>query len=312
MCFSLFMYMNSICIRNMRANRCATIIQLSHYLFIASIILNLLFILILLNQDFSWKPITFQYNAHFNHLANVNRMEKSETNNENNKLELNKENEDLDDAIQTMMIDMTPDFLTLKKERLFINQEMKALSIELVELEECLKHLNRSEILFDEILSQKKEQIVENHDQESENVIKEDISSMDNEESDDIEDKDMINGGALEVVVNKTEIHISDNKSRTSTEKVSNNTIDSKEKIKTVNDANIDDEITEVIEDVIKDEVKTITVNDTNIINEITEVIEVKEDVIKDEVKTIFMVPSQGSKIKGILKNSNTFTTSKK
>ena len=241
MCFSLFMYMNSICIRNMRANRCATIIQLSHYLFIASIILNLLFILILLNQDFSWKPITFQYNAHFNHLADVNRMEKSETNNENNNLELNKENEDLDDAIQTMMVDMTPDFLTLKKERLFINQEMKALSIELMELEECLKHLNKSEILFDEILSQNKEQIVENHDQEPENVIiKEDISSMgNNEESDDIEDKDMINGGALEVVVNKTEIQISDNKSITSTEKVSsNNTIGTKEKIKTVNDTN--------------------------------------------------------------------------
>ena len=284
MCFSLFIYMNSICIRNMRANRCATIIQLSHYLFIASIILNLLFILILLNQDFSWKPITFQYNAHFNHLANVNRMEKSETNNENNNLELNKENEDLDDAIQTMMVDMTPDFLTLKKERLFINQEMKALSIELVELEECLKHLNRSEILFDEILSQNKEQIVENHDQEPENVIiKEDISNMDNEISDDIEDTDMINGGALEVVVNETEIQLSDNKSITSIEKVSNNTIETKEKIKTVNDTNINNEI-----------------------------IEVKEDVIKDEVKTIFMVPSQGSKIKGILKNSNTFTTSKK
>ena len=44
----------------------------------------------------------------------------------------------------------------------------------------------------------------------------------------------------------------------------------------------------------------------------IAEVIEAKKDVIKKEAKTIFMVPSQGSKIKGILKNSNTFTTSKK
>ena len=72
----------------MRANRCARIIQLSHYLFIASIILNLLFILILLNQDFSWKPITFQYNAHFNnHFPNnVNRREISETNDENSNL----------------------------------------------------------------------------------------------------------------------------------------------------------------------------------------------------------------------------------
>ena len=69
----------------MKANRCATLIQLSHYLFIASIILNLLFILILLNQDFSWKPITFQYNAHFNNpLANsVNNREISETTDEN-------------------------------------------------------------------------------------------------------------------------------------------------------------------------------------------------------------------------------------
>ena len=38
----------------------------------------------------------------------------------------------------------------------------------------------------------------------------------------------------------------------------------------------------------------------------------IEKDVIKKEAKTIFMVPSQGSKIKGILKNSNTFTTSKK
>ena len=116
-------------------------------------------------------------------------------------LDLVKENEDLDNAIQKMMVDMTPDFLTLKKERLFINQEMKALSIELVDLEECMKHLNKSgEILFDEILSQNKnkEKIVENVVIE----IKEDIANVGNETSDndnedkyieakDIEDKDI-------------------------------------------------------------------------------------------------------------------------
>ena len=56
-------------------------------------------------------------------------------------LDLVKENEDLDNAIQKMMVDMTPDFLTLKKERLFINQEMKSLSIELVEAHIYFYHL---------------------------------------------------------------------------------------------------------------------------------------------------------------------------
>ena len=221
---------------------------------------------------------------------------------------------------------MTPDFLTLKKERLFINQEMKALSIELVELEECLKHLNKSgEILFDEILSQNKnkEKIVENvvieikedianvgnetsdndnedKDIEDKNIEDKDIESKDIEakdiekkviddkdiESKDIEnkvfeDKDVING-TLAVVDNKNEIQIIvNNKSMNATQNAS---IDLKEKTET----SIDNH--EIIE----------------------KVVEAKKDVIKKEAKTIFMVPSQGSKIKGILKNSNTFTTSKK
>ena len=211
-------------------------------------------------------------------------------------LDLVKENEDLDNAIQKMMVDMTPDFLTLKKERLFINQEMKSLSIELVELEECLKHLNKSgEILFDEILSQNKnkEKIVENVVIE----IKEDIENVGNETSDNdnedkdieskdienkvFEDKDVING-TLAVVDNKNKIQIIDNnKSMNATE---NAIIDLKEKTET-------------------------SIDNHEII---AEVIEAKKDVIKKEAKTIFMVPSQGSKIKGILKNSNTFTTSKK
>ena len=248
-------------------------------------------------------------------------------------LDLVKENEDLDNAIQKMMVDMTPDFLTLKKERLFINQEMKALSIELVELEECLKHLNKSgEILFDEILSQNKnkEKIVENvvieikedianvdtetsdNDIEAKDIEDKDIESKDIEskdieakdieekviddkdieskaieerdiESKDIEnkvfeDKDVING-TLAVVDNINEIQIIDNnKSMNATENAS---IDIKEKTETKSDI-------------------------------IEKVIEPKKDMIKKEAKTIFMVPSQGSKIKGILKNSNTFTTSKK
>ena len=236
-------------------------------------------------------------------------------------LDLVKENEDLDNAIQKMMVDMTPDFLTLKKERLFINQEMKALSIELVELEECLKHLNKSgEILFDEILSQNKnkEKIVENvlieikedianvdtetsdNDNEDKDIEAKDIEDKDIEdkviedkdieerdiESKDIEnkvfeDKDVING-TLAVVDNKNEIQIiNNNKSMNATKNAS---IDLKEKTET----SIDNH--EIIE----------------------KVIEAKKDVIKKEAKTIFMVPSQGSKIKGILKNSNTFTTSKK
>ena len=245
-------------------------------------------------------------------------------------LDLVKENEDLDNAIQKMMVDMTPDFLTLKKERLFINQEMKALSIELVDLEECLKHLNKSgEILFDEILSQNKnkEKIVENvvieikedianvdtetsdNDNEAKDIEDKDIESKDIEskdieakdiekkviddkdieskdiESKDIEnkvfeDKDVING-TLAVVDNKNEIQIiNNNKSMNATQNAS---IDLKEKTESIDNHEI-----------------------------IEKVIEAKKDVIKKEAKTIFMVPSQGSKIKGILKNSNTFTTSKK
>ena len=48
--------------RTMKHNKCATLLQLSHFLFVGSVILNLLFILILINQDFVWKPKALQYN----------------------------------------------------------------------------------------------------------------------------------------------------------------------------------------------------------------------------------------------------------
>ena len=254
-------------------------------------------------------------------------------------LDLVKENEDLDNAIQKMMVDMTPDFLTLKKERLFINQEMKALSIELVELEECLKHLNKSgEILFDEILSQNKnkEKIVENVVIE----IKEDIANVDTETSDNedkdieskvIDDKDMESKDIEEKVIDNKDIESKDIESKDIEEKV----IDDKD----IESKNIENKVFED-KDVIngtlavvdnKNKIQIIDNNksmnatenaiidlkektETSIDNHeiIVEVIEAKKDVIKKEAKTIFMVPSQGSKIKGILKNSNTFTTSKK
>ena len=240
-------------------------------------------------------------------------------------LDLVKENEDLDNAIQKMMVDMTPDFLTLKKERLFINQEMKSLSIELVELEECLKHLNKSgEILFDEILSQNKnkEKIVENVVLE----IKEDITNVDTETSDndnedkyieakDIEDKDIESKDIEEKVIDDKDIEERDIESKDIENKVFEDkdvingtlaVVDNKNEIQIIlnksMNANENDSI------VIKE--KTETKIDYHEI--IAEVIEAKKDVIKKEAKTIFMVPSQGSKIKGILKNSNTFTTSKK
>ena len=59
----------------------------------------------------------------------------------------------LDDAIQTMMVDMTPNFLTLKKERLFIIQEMKSLSMEILDIENYLEQINTS-VIFEEIMSQ--------------------------------------------------------------------------------------------------------------------------------------------------------------
>ena len=236
---------------------------------------------------------------------------------------------------------MTPDFLTLKKERLFINQEMKALSIELVELEECLKHLNKSgEILFDEILSQNKnkEKIVENVVIE----IKEDIENVGNETSDnDNEDKDIESKYIEEKAIDDKDMESKDMEEKV----IDNKDIESKDiEEKVIDDKDIESKDIEnkVFEDkdvlngtlaVVdnKNEIQIINNNksmnatknasidlkektETSIDNHeiIAEVIEAKKDVIKKEAKTIFMVPSQGSKIKGILKNSNTFTTSKK
>ena len=241
-------------------------------------------------------------------------------------LDLVKENEDLDNAIQKMMVDMTPDFLTLKKERLFINQEMKSLSIELVELEECLKHLNKSgEILFDEILSQNKnkEKIVENIVIE----IKEDIANVGNETSDndnedkdieakDIEDKDIESKDIEEKVINDKDIEERDIESKDIENKVFEDkdvingtlaVVDNKNEIQIINN-NKSMNATENASIDLKEKTET-SIDNHEIIEK---VIEAKKDVIKKEAKTIFMVPSQGSKIKGILKNSNTFTTSKK
>ena len=206
---------------------------------------------------------------------------------------------------------MTPDFLTLKKERLFINQEMKALSIELVELEECLKHLNKSgEILFDEILSQNKnkEKIVENVVIE----IKEDIANVGNETSDnDNEDKDIESKDIEEKVIDDKDIESKNIENKVFEDKdVINGTlavVDNKNKIQIIDNNKSMNATENAIIDLKE---KTETSIDNHEI--IAEVIEAKKDVIKKEAKTIFMVPSQGSKIKGILKNSNTFTTSKK
>ena len=54
-----------------------------------------------------------------------------------------------------MMVDMTPNFLTLKKERLFIIQEMKSLSMEILDIENYLEQINTS-VIFEEIMSQNK------------------------------------------------------------------------------------------------------------------------------------------------------------
>ena len=169
-------------------SKCATIIQLSHFLFVGSVFLNLLFILILINQDFSWKPISFKYNSAIN--VPINEYDLLERKHE--KLQ---EKEVLDEAIETMMVDLTPDLLTLKRERLFINQEMRALTMELAEIEDCIDSFNKkftletvkSETILDNKKLSNQLQNVKDESIDSKQTEKKDLEEPKNETSVKIE-----------------------------------------------------------------------------------------------------------------------------
>ena len=248
-------------------SKCATIIQLSHFLFIGSVFLNLLFILILINQDFSWKPISFKYDSTIN--VPINEYDLLER-----KHQKMQEKEVLDEAIETMMVDLTPDFLTLKRERLFINQEMRALTMELAEIEDSIN-------LFE------KKFTLENVN--SETIFEEEIPS------DPLEDIEDVHYKSIESKTN-------DNQDPKGTKNETSVEIENRfEGIA----ANIDTEVE------IKNVTNNSKTEETVLVSKISKndkLLTSKET--ENVTKTIFMVPA-GSKIKGLLMNSKTFQSSK-
>ena len=250
-------------------SKCATIIQLSHFLFIGSVFLNLLFILILINQDFSWKPISFKYDRTIN--VPINEYDLLER--KHQKLQ---EKEVLDEAIETMMVDLTPDVLTLKRERLFINQEMRALTMELAEIEDSINSFEKKFTL---------------ETVKTETILEEEIPPDQLEDIEDVQDKSI-------------ELKKNDNQDPKGSKNETSVEIENRfEGIAT----NIDTEVENKTNNVTNDSKSEETVFVSKISkNEKLTTFQETENV----TKTIFMVPA-GSKIKGLLMNSKTFQSSK-
>ena len=247
-------------------SKCATIIQLSHFLFIGSVFLNLLFILILINQDFSWKPISFKYDSTIN--VPINEYDLLER--KHQKLQ---EKEVLDEAIETMMVDLTPDFLTLKRERLFINQEMRALTMELAEIEDCINSFEKKFTL---------------ENVNSETILEKETPSDQLEDIEDVQDKSI-------------ESKKNDNQDPKGTKNETSVEIENRFA------TNIDTEVENKTNNVTNDS-KTEETVFVSKISKNDKLLTLKET--ENVTKTIFMVPA-GRKIKGLLMNSKTFQTSK-
>ena len=248
-------------------SKCATIIQLSHFLFIGSVFLNLLFILILINQDFSWKPISFKYDSTIN--VPINEYDLLER--KHQKLQ---EKEVLDEAIETMMVDLTPDFLTLKRERLFINQQMRALTMELAEIEDCINSFEKKFTL---------------ETVKTETILEKETPSDQLEDIEDVQDKSIESkkndNQDLKEPINETSLKFEKSLEAFATK------IDTEVENKNVTN-NSKTEETVLVSKISKND-KLLTSKET-----------------ENVTKTIFMVPA-GNKIKGLLMNSKTFQSSK-